>query len=35
MMENHPIKPFTHATGTPVFDNLNIQTAGPRELALL
>jgi catalase len=27
--------PFTHATGAPVTDNLNIQTAGPRGPALL
>ena len=27
--------PLTHATGTPVTDNLNIQTAGPRGPALL
>jgi catalase len=27
--------PLTHASGTPVTDNLNIQTAGPRGPALL
>jgi catalase len=35
MAENIAEKPFTHATGTPVVDNLNIQTAGPRGPALL
>jgi catalase len=30
-MKQNPIPPhLTHATGTPVSDNLNIQTAGPR-----
>ena len=27
--------PMTHATGSPVVDNTNIQTAGPRGPALL
>ena len=27
--------PLAHASGTPVTDNLNIQTAGPRGPALL
>jgi catalase len=35
MTEKDSDKPFTHATGTPVVDNLNIQTAGPRGPALL
>jgi catalase len=35
MTEKHLGKPFAHATGTPVVDNLNIQTAGPRGPALL
>jgi catalase len=35
MTENLPNKPFTHATGTPVVDNLNIETAGARGPALL
>jgi catalase len=35
-MKQNPIPPhLTHATGTPVTDNLNIQTAGPRGPALL
>src|SRR3546814_2158682 len=29
------IPPLAHATGTPVVDNTNIQTAGPRGPALL
>jgi len=33
--ETEAEKPFTHATGTPVVDNLNIQTAGKRGPALL
>ena len=35
MADTEMEKPFTHATGTPVVDNLNIQTAGPRGPALL
>src|ERR1700755_3222685 len=31
----HRPAPMTHATGTPVVDNTNIQTAGPRGPALL
>ena len=35
-MKQNPIPPhLTHATGTPVTDNLNIQTAGPRGPVLL
>jgi catalase len=35
-MKHNPTPPhLTHATGTPVTDNLNIQTAGPRGPALL
>src|SRR5471030_1898484 len=35
-MTEKPSAPnLTHATGTPVTDNLNIQTAGPRGPALL
>src|SRR6267143_337929 len=35
-MKEKPIPPhLTHATGAPVTDNLNIQTAGPRGPALL
>src|ERR1700712_4062778 len=35
-MSEKPTAPhLTHATGTPVSDNLNIQTAGPRGPALL
>ena len=33
MIDRFP--PMTHATGAPVADNLNIQTAGPRGPALL
>ena len=29
------VPPMTHATGSPVVDNTNIQTAGPRGPALL
>jgi len=35
MSDKYPGTPFTHATGTPVVDNLNIQTAGRRGPALL
>jgi catalase len=31
----HRTPPMTHATGSPVVDNTNIQTAGPRGPALL
>ena len=35
-MKQNPASPhLTHATGAPVSDNLNIQTAGPRGPALL
>jgi catalase len=35
-MKQNPTPPhLTHATGAPVTDNLNIQTAGPRGPALL
>ena len=34
-MTETPKQPLTHATGAPVSDNLNIQTAGPRGPALL
>jgi len=30
MKQSPPSTHLTHATGTPVTDNLNIQTAGPR-----
>jgi catalase len=35
MSKNSERPPLTHASGTPVTDNLNIQTAGPRGPALL
>ena len=35
MSKNFERPPLTHASGTPVTDNLNIQTAGPRGPALL
>jgi catalase len=35
MKQSSPSSHLTHATGTPVTDNLNIQTAGPRGPALL
>jgi len=35
MKQNPSALPLTHATGAPVTDNLNIQTAGPRGPALL
>jgi catalase len=35
MKQNPTSPPLTHATGAPVSDNLNIQTAGPRGPALL
>jgi catalase len=36
MMNQNPERPhLTHASGAPVSDNLNIQTAGPRGPALL
>src|SRR5712675_1786327 len=35
MKQNLSALPLTHATGAPVTDNLNIQTAGPRGPALL
>src|SRR6202140_863001 len=35
MKQSPPSSHLTHATGTPVTDNLNIQTAGPRGPALL
>jgi hypothetical protein len=31
MKQSPPSSHLTHATGTPVTDNLNIQTAGPRD----
>ena len=34
-MTQNPKPHLTHATGAPVSDNLNIQTAGPRGPALL
>jgi catalase len=35
MKQNPSPSNLTHATGTPVSDNLNIQTAGPHGPALL
>ena len=35
MTDAKPTSNLTHATGTPVIDNMNIQTAGPRGPALL